>query len=852
MSDTSTTTQPTIKTVTLTINGQTVIVPKGTTVLEAALGAGIQIPYFCWHPKLKPVGACRMCYVEIEKFSKLQVSCATEATDGMVVHTESELVKQGRKAVLEFLLANHPLDCPTCDKGGECDLQNLTFAHGIDDNRFDFQKRRHIKDGVSSTFDDLRIGPEIILNRNRCILCFKCIRSNKEAFGEYDLGAFERGNMMEINTPPGEQVANPFSGNLVEICPVGALTNTDWRYKIRVWLTQQIPSIDIFHSSGSNILFYKEEHKNKIFRTTSRRNDDIDDGWLPDVARYGYQIIHSPDRLKQPLIKKGGVQIPTTWDVVIEYIAKRLNEIDTSKGSVCIGGMIAPVMDNASLHSFNKFMRTVVGTNNVDFRIDYRSLPNSPDSPYSTLSSQPFKIADIDSSDVIVVFGSDLVKEHPNEYLRIRKARNFGKAKIFSVNSFNVKSADIADLEIVYKPGTEEVFINALCLAAIEENLAPSAFAEELKKKIQPTHLSEASTICGVASSDLKILARGIESGKKITFIVGDQVSLSKERELIASAVCNLNHLMNISSRGQIAALARYANSIGAERLGLIPQPNEAVRKELEKQWGPFPETPGYHTEGMFSQMQKGELDGMIIVGANPVSMYPDRETVVDTLEKLDLLVVADLFETETTALADVVLPLASWGEYDGEYVNLEGRLQKASRAIRPLNESKPAYEMFSEISEAVGKQLFTSKEECDSEINRILALAIPRQWPDQFLEVHPGLPETDSSYPIVLIVGDDPHHRGYWTEKAQSLLNFCGDAYIEISPELAEKHHVDDGDALRVESKYGKMIVPVKVSKYLEGEVVFMPRNFSATKVNALLSRKSRVDRVRINKLSD
>jgi len=264
--------------VTLTIDGRQVTVSKGTTVLEAATQLGIHIPTFCWHPKLKPLGACRMCYVEIEKVPKLQVSCATEATDGMVVYTDSDRVKQGRRAIIEFILLNHPLDCPTCDKGGECELQNLTFEHGFDDSRFDFVKHRFTGESVTTTFDDIRIGPEIILNRNRCIHCYKCVRANKEAFGEYDLGAFERGNITEINATPGEQVDNPFSGNLVEICPVGALTNSDWRYKIRVWLTRTTPSVCNFSSSGSNLMFYKEDHKNRIYRVTSRRNDDIDDG----------------------------------------------------------------------------------------------------------------------------------------------------------------------------------------------------------------------------------------------------------------------------------------------------------------------------------------------------------------------------------------------------------------------------------------------------------------------------------------------------------------------------------------------------------------------------------------------
>jgi len=297
--------------VTLTIDGQQVSVPRGTTVLDAARSLGIEIPTFCWHPKLKPAGACRICYVEIEKARTLMVSCATEVGPDMVVHTASEKVLQGRKAVLEFILMNHPLDCPTCDKGGECDLQNITFKHGVDDSRFDFKKYRHIRD-KNSTFDDLRIGPEIIRNQNRCILCYKCVRANKDIFGEQDLGAYQRGNITEINTPPGEQVDSLYSGNLVEICPVGALTNSDWRYKIRVWKTQTVDSVCSYCADGCNLTLWK--NKQKVYRVTSRRNDSIDEGWICDVGRYGYQVPMTEDRLTTPLIKKGDAQVPATWE----------------------------------------------------------------------------------------------------------------------------------------------------------------------------------------------------------------------------------------------------------------------------------------------------------------------------------------------------------------------------------------------------------------------------------------------------------------------------------------------------------------------------------------------------------
>ncbi|MBD3401354.1 NADH-quinone oxidoreductase subunit NuoG [candidate division GN15 bacterium] len=839
-------------TVTLTIDGQEVTVPKGTTVLEAALGMGIHVPTFCWHPKLKSVGACRMCYVEIEKMPKLAVSCATEAMDGMVVHTDSDLVKRGRKAVIEFILANHPLDCPTCDKGGECDLQDLTFKHGFDDSRYDFLKMRFTEGAVHTTFDDVRIGPEIILNRNRCILCYKCVRANKEAFGEYDLGAFERGNITEINAAPGREVSNPFSGNLVEICPVGALTNTDWRYKIRVWLTKQARSICPFTSSGTNTLLWKEDHQQKIFRCTSRRNDDIDDGWIADVTRYGWSYVMAEDRLQTPLVKKEGKQVPVSWEEAIDLVARRLTEIDDTKGNVCIGGLINPQLDNESLHAFNKFMRVTIGANNVDHRLDYPMLPAQGDTAYSILSSQPFSIADIDTSDVIVSFGSDMLKEHPNEYLRMRKAYMFRQAKVFTINPYAVKNADIASVDVVYAPGTDEIVVNAICLAAIEEKLVDAGRAAGLKDKIVPNSAAEAAETAGVELDDIKIIARSLADGKQVTFLVGELVARCAEREPIAAAIANLNRLFGLTDKGQVARLARYANSKGAEKLGLTPFPAPEVKAKLERIFGGWPENEALTTDKMLVQMNKEAINAGLVVGANPLLLYPDREFARECLERLDFLVVCDSFETETTAIADVVLPLASWAEYAGDYVNLEGRTQHAEAAIKPRFHSRPALEIIEQLARAMDKPLFESADERRREVAEVLAAQAVLPWPNDYFEVSFDNAAADSEYTIPVFVGDDPHHAGHLTEKSPSLSNFVSEAYVEMSIELAAKLDVKAGDSVRVESEAGKVIVPVKVSDYLDTDAVFLPRNFSSAQVNSLLMRKKRVNRVKITRVAD
>ncbi|HOD66643.1 MAG TPA: NADH-quinone oxidoreductase subunit NuoG [candidate division Zixibacteria bacterium] len=841
-----------IPTVTLTIDGRPVTVPRGTTVLEAARQMGIHIPTFCWHPKLKPVGACRICYVEIEKFPKLMVSCATEATEGMIVHTDSDLVKQGRKAVLEFILLNHPLDCPTCDKGGECDLQNLTFRHGYDDSRFEFQKYRFTSGAEGSTFDDKRIGPEIILNRNRCILCFKCVRANKEAFGEYDLGAYERGYITEIDAAPGEQVDNPFSGNLVEICPVGALTNTDWRYKIRVWLTQTTPSICNFSATGANLLFYKEDHKNRIYRVTSRRNDGVDDGWLADITRYGYQIAHSEERLHTPLVRRDGKQVPASWEEALEVIRKRFGEITETKGRVCIGGLAAPHLDNAALYAFSKLFRTVLKSNNVDYRSDYRMLPSAADSPFNLLCRRPFRIADIDASDVIVTLGSDLLREHQLEYVRIRKACTFRGARYFSMTPYAVRSADIAEAELVYAVGMEEVLLTALGLAAVDMGLVDPSAGAVFRARVEPKTLAEACRLCGVAAETVKLAARALATAGRVTFFTGEIVTRSYARDAIGAAALNLDRLLGLHRRGQIAALARYANSAGAERLGVSPTPAPAVAKRLAELWGEFPEAEPGTTDRMMVQMRRDEIDGFFILGANPVMLYPDRQFALESLEKLDFLVAADLFETPTTELADVVLPLASWAEFTGDYVNLEGRVQRAERAIKPLHQAKPPLEIVRLVADKLGGKLFASEEQMQAEIDAVLAVDATAAPSGEFFEVKPAAEPASEEYPLPLFMGDDPHHSGHLTEKSVALANFCSEAYLEMSPELARRYGLDEGDPVRIESELGKVVAPARISDVLDSDVLLAPRNFASTPVNSLLTRKRRIDRVKISKVID
>jgi predicted molibdopterin-dependent oxidoreductase YjgC len=563
-------------------------------------------------------------------------------------------------------------------------------------------------------------------------------------------------------------------------------------------------------------------------------------------------VITSDERLKQPLIKKEGQQVEATWDEALEVIKKKFNEIKDKKGGVCIGGLASPNLDNATLYTFSKFIRTVFNSNKIDHRIDYRMLPADMNNCYSVLASRPFKIADIDTSDVIVVFASDLLREHHNEYLRIRKACNFRNAQVYTANPYTVKAADVARLEMVYKIGTDETFINAVCLAALEENLVDCPEAADLMSKIKESSLKDAAGRCGVDAEEIKVLARALAEGRKVTFITGELLKSSKDREVIAAALCNLNRLFGLDKKGQIAALPRYANTVGAEKLGVVPVLPENIKMELNELWGELPKSDTYNTDAMLVRMKKEEINGFIIMGANPVMLYPDREFARESLEKLDFLVVCDLYETETTELADVVLPLAGWAEYAGDYVNLEGRKQRAEQAVKPRFEARPGFQILDLMAEKFERRLFEKETDREREMEKLLQLERTLPWPDSFLEVKPLEFETEEEFTIPLFVVDDPHHSGHLTEKANSLVNFCGEAYIEMAADLAREYDLDEGDSVRVESPVGKIIVPMRISEHIDNRVVLIPRNFSSTPVTSLLMRKRRVDWVKISKVAD
>ena len=363
--------------VTLTIDGQTVQAPKGTALLEAARQAGIKIPYYCYHPGLSVVGNCRMCLVEIEKIPKLQPSCATPVAEGLVIRTQTPEALRNRQSVLEFLLLNHPLDCPVCDQSGECELQNYYMDHGAYDSRFNENKTKRKK--------AFPIGPKVILDQERCILCTRCVRFTREVSKTGELAVHDRGHLSEIDLFPGVQLDNPYSGNVVDICPVGALTDRDFRFQCRVWFLGRTQSVCPGCSRGCNIEIHFNErfnaryHDKRVQRLKPRHNKDVNGYWMCDEGRYAYPAIDSPDRLKAPMLRQADRWQEVTWDDAIQKTAAALREVLQRYGPDGVAVLASPKMTNEELYAVRQLFRGALNVQRLEYRVPVRQEVYSDD-----------------------------------------------------------------------------------------------------------------------------------------------------------------------------------------------------------------------------------------------------------------------------------------------------------------------------------------------------------------------------------------------------------------------------------------------------------------------------------------
>jgi NADH-quinone oxidoreductase chain G len=818
-------------TVTLTIDDQEVTVPAGTLVLKAAESIGIEIPTLCYYEKLLPLGGCRLCLVEIEKMRGLQTACTTPVREGMVVHTNTPEVIKTRKGMLEFLLINHPLDCPICDKGGECTLQDWVFKYGATESRF-IEEKRHGRKAYA-------ISPLIVKDDERCVLCRRCIRFLEEWADEPQLDCFERGCHTRVDTFPGFPFDSIFSGNTVDICPVGALTSRVFRFQARSWELERTPSVCPYCGVGCNITL--DVKMNKLCRIVGRENAEVNDQWLCDKGRFGHAFVHSPHRLKTPLIRRGDELEPATWQETLSLISRRLGDIVEESGPDSVGGIGSTRATNEANYLFQRFMRAVVGTNNVDH------IGRVPDGarPLSSL-------AEVGNADAILLMGVDPAEEAPIVELFIRRAVLTKGTKIIVASPRRVGLHRYGGPWLAYKPGTEVALLNGLVKREMSN----------VKRK-----MSEVEEVTGVPSETLRQTAEMLAQAERVLIICGPSFH-------IQYPISNLQSLTN--SAGPYY-LAEDCNSLGALDMGVAPHllsgrqsiDDNKARKRFGARWlTELPSEAGRSVDEMLEAATEGKLKALYVMKSDPAT-HADKEA----LEKLDFLVVQDLFLTETAQLADVVLPAASFAEMEGTFTNLAGQVQRVRGALRPPGEAKPDDRILVELAKVMGSHPSTSSghrfdyasaSEVMAEIANLAPTygnigyeelgegGLPRaeedREPPAWVEVAYQPPTGDEEYPLALVTGRLLYDGGIRLGQSEIMRQFVAEPFVEINPADAEGLGIANGAVVTVASPKGELELVAKVSEDIRAGCVFVPRGFPKAPVSTLLDKATVVTWVSVN----
>jgi NADH-quinone oxidoreductase subunit G len=704
MADVQTPAKPAVETVKLKINGVEVEAPRGRTVIEAAKDAGIDIPFFCYHPRLsmEEGGAnCRMCLVEVAmprknpdgsvvmaKMPKPQTACSLPVGEGMEVTTESDAVVADRRGVLEFLLINHPLDCPICDRGGECPLQNNTLHYGPPTTRFIEEKRHFPKAYPLSDY--------VVFDRERCIHCARCTRFTRDISGDHQLDFLWRGADMEVSTFAHTEFKSRFSGNVIELCPVGALLSRTYRFKARPWdlLTQK--SICTQCSNGCNIkIDYRVSH---LQRVNARVNEAVNEEWTCDRGKFGMDYVSSDARIKTPLIRKGGAFVPSTWEEANDRIIAELERAGTAVGG--IGGARAT---NEDLYIWQKFFREHLGVNNLDHRMG-PNFPAANGGVYARFGHHTManSIEELERMKTILVFGSNLVDEQPIVFLRVRKAwRRNGTSVVEAVpsnvvtNDFPNHVGEFASVSLRYQPGTEIALISALLNVLQSESLLSGSAASGMARisgLVGAWTPDRAATECGVPADAIQRAARLLGTGEA-AIIVGKLVTDHPFAEDILTALGNL--AAATGSAGNFNVPVTENNQQGAMDMGILPDSLPGYR--------PAP-NPGMNTRQMLEAVLSGGLKMLWVVGANPVAEFHDRALATRAFEESPFTVVHALEMNETAQMADVILPVQSVAERDGTYTNVERRVQRFLRAFEISPDIHADWLVFQQIGAQMGK----------------------------------------------------------------------------------------------------------------------------------------------------
>ena len=614
------------------LDGQKVEIAEGSMVMHAAEKAGTYIPHFCYHKKLSIAANCRMCLVDVEKAPKPLPACATPVTQGMVVRTKSERAIQAQKSVMEFLLINHPLDCPICDQGGECQLQDLAVGYGASASRYEEEKR---------VVFHKEVGPLISMEEmTRCIHCTRCVRFGQEVAGVMELGMIHRGEHAEITTVAGDTIDSELSGNMIDICPVGALTSKPFRYSARTWELSRRKSVSPHDSTGSNLVV--QVKNNQVMRVLPLENEDVNECWIADRDRFSYEALNSAERLTRPMLKQGGVWNEVDWQTALEYVANGLQQIKTEHGASAIGALVSPHSTLEELYLARELVHGL-GSDNIDYRLRHAEFAAPQGVRWLGRS-----IASLSTLQAALVVGSNLRKDHPLFAQRIRQAVRKGAV----VSRVDAAASDWAMPVAHTLPAKPAGWAQALAdvAAAVAQEKGVPAPAEN-----------------GQATETAQAISRSLLAQGDKAVLLGNAAAHHAQATLLLA----LAQWIGEQTGATVGYLTEAANTVGAQWVGAVPA-----------------------QEGQnAAQMLAGGLKGVLLLNNEPVYDSAAGAKAPAALGQCEMVVTLSPFKANME-FSDVLLPIAPFTETSGSFVSAEGRLQSFHAVVKPLGETRPAWKV--------------------------------------------------------------------------------------------------------------------------------------------------------------
>jgi formate dehydrogenase alpha subunit len=865
--------------VNLTIDGRAIQAKPGSTILEVAKANGIFIPFLCYHPALKPIGSCRICVVDVKPGPPRPIpACATTVTEGMEVVTDTPRIAALRQELMKLVLINHALECPICDKGGECELQDLTHALAVPTVDLEAVKLPPNPDYVSQMVER---------HPDRCVTCGRCVKVCRDRVGAMAINFTLRGYFTELAS--GAQPLDcEFCGSCIDICPVGALINKQFKYRARAWEVAKTEMACPFCGGGCTYQVHTKD--GKILRVLNE-----DSVLLCGRGRFGWPAVEADDRLKTPMIKDGGKFREASWDEALDLVAAKLKETVEAGGAKTVYGVGSPRATNEANYAFQKFFREGLATNQLDNpgRYNYvraikamaevfgtpkvegveagSALVPAYHSPLvvteaATGSGFPFvlgKLADLPKADLVLVVGTDVTPESPPLGWGLMEAKENPKFRLLMANTRKTKFDRYADLSIRYKPGSERVLIAGLIKFLLADNpdwtpAIKAAGFDEFKESVKLTP-KEITTKTGVDDAVIKEMAALLAQAQAPAIVFGTEVLSQDKGQQTALALADLFLLVGQPDApgSALYPVAEKNNSRGVSEVGVLPDMRPGYMPVEGSE-------PGATLEEVLDLLEADDPaapKALYLLGGDLLRSLPHRSRTKKALKKVPFIVVQDAFLTDTAKLADVVLPVAVHAEQEGTFISSTGQLGLLNQAL-PTNGVRPDWQIISQLGAKMG---FAMKSVSPKVIFKELAAKMPL-WAGlepKFSAPCPKIKaavsgkfvpfETDISLPgrrpFTLIIGKSLQHSGsFTTHHPGGTLAITGEALLKINPEDAQSLGLAPGEVVKVISSHGEISAPVKLTADMPAGVVFLPEHFAAPAANDL-TLNSNLVRVTIQK---